>query len=786
MTAANKDSQHRYIGKPQPRIDGAVKVTGQAKYVHDMSVGGMLYARIKTSPHASARIVSMDCTAAEKLPGVHAVVTGAELPHKMGLYMVDKDILAKDRVRYNGEPVAAVVAEEEWIAEKACELIEIAYEPLPPVLDPREAIKPGAPLVHPDLGKYNHMKGVFHPQADTNIPHHQKVYRGDVEKGFAEADRIFEHSFFNPPVSHGFLETHTAIVQAFPDGKVDIITSAQSPYTVRKLFSVCFDLPLSDIQVQVPYVGGGFGGKAGIHIEPLVYCLSRAANFRPVKLTITREESLFTMPARPGLHSDIKTGVKKDGRITALQAAFYWDSGAYADYAVNIGRAAAYSGAGPYEVPNCKIDSYIVYTNKTYGTAYRGFGHLEVLWGIERNLDIIAGQLGLDTYEIRQRNYLRPGALTITGEKITDHHGRPDLCLEKVSQAIELGSEKPAGNGTAGKYRGKGIASLHKAPAMPTNTSCAATIKFNEDATADVLVTGVDYGQGTYTVLAQVAAEELRMPVEMINVVWDCDTRFTPYDWQTVASRFAYMGGNAIIQAARDCLKQFKAMAAAVLRAPVESLICEDAHVYVDHHPDEKLPYTKLVMGYVYPNGNAIGGPVIGHGRCIAQGLTHLDEYGQGMPALDWTYGAHGAEIEVDVNTGEIRILNFASAFDVGKMLNEQQVVTQIIGGVVQGIGSALFEEYLIHGQTGKFCNPSLVDYKIPTANDIPLTMSQHIIETAQPGGPYGARGMAEHPMISVPSAIANALQDALGVDIRELPMTHERVYYAIKEQLKK
>jgi CO/xanthine dehydrogenase Mo-binding subunit len=471
--------------------------------------------------------------------------------------------------------------------------------------------------------------------------------------------------------------------------------------------------------------------------------------------------------------------VRNDGRITALAVEYVWDAGAYADYGVNVGRAAAYAGAGPYEIPHCRIDSLVVYTNKTFGTAYRGFGHLEVLWGIERNLDLIARELGLDPRDVRMRNYLRTGATTITGERVTANHGRPDLCLEAAAKAI--GWDAPKAEASPGKRRGRGVASLHKAPAMPVFTACSAVLKFNEDVSVDLLISGVDYGQGTYTALAQIAAEELKLPIDKVHVVWESDTRFTPYDWQTVASRFAFMGGNAVIDAARDCLRQIRRTAAEVLRAPESELACQDGRVFVVHNPDAGLDYGRLVMGYTYPDGNSIGGPVIGRGRYIAQGLTHLDpETGQGRPALDWTYGAHAVEIEVDPETGDIDILHLASAFDVGKALNPRQVVTQIIGGVVQGIGSALSEEFLFDAE-GRFRNAGFVDYKIPTAKDLPRRMSQHIIETPQLDGPYGARGVAEHPMISIPSAIGNALADALGVDFFDLPLNPERVYLACK-----
>lgn len=783
MAEAEKD--YRYIGKGIPRKDGVEKVTGAAVFSHELVIQGMLYAKTLRSPYAYARIKSVDTGEAEKMPGVRAVLSGKELDYKVGLYVLDKDILARDFARYQGEPVAAVAADSELQAEEAGEKIKVEWEALEPVLDPREALKPDSPLVHPDLENYGYMKGVFFPKAGTNIPHQQKIRKGNIEEGFKKADLIIENSFYNPPVQHVPIETHVSIAQALPDGKVNIWTSAQSPFTVRSLFSVCFGIPHEKIRVRVPYVGGAFGGKAGIHLEPLCYVLSKKAGGRPVKLTMTREEEFNTMPSRQGLYSEFKTGVTKEGKITVLEIKYYWDAGAYADYGVNIGRAAAYSGAGPYEVPNCRIDSYVVYTNKVFGTAYRGFGHLELLWGVERNMDILAGKLGLDPVELRLKNVLLPGSTTITGEKITEHTGRVDRCLEAVAKEIkwsgcktEVEREKEK---KTGRLRGKGIALLHKAPAMPSFTASAVILKFNENGSVDLMTSLVDYGQGTYTVLAQVAAEELKMPVERINVPWDCDTSFTPYDWQTVASKGAFMSGNATIMAARDCIRQIKEVAARVLRCPVEELACENERVFIGAKPEASLEYREVVNGYVYPNGNAIGGPVIGRGRYIAQGLTNLDpETGQGLPALDWTYGAHAVEIEVDIETGDVEVLKVASAFDVGRALNESLVRGQIKGGVVQGLGSALTEEFKF-SREGKFLNPSFVDYKILTSRDIPAEMTQHLIETRQADGPYGARGVAEHPMISIPSALGNALSDALGIDYFRLPLSPERVYFGIK-----
>jgi CO/xanthine dehydrogenase Mo-binding subunit len=769
-------------------VDAAAKVTGSALFVHDMSLPGMLHARILTSPHAAARIVRIDTSRALAMPGVRAVLTGADLPYKLGLYMEDKDILARGVVRHQGEAVAAVAADTVDEARAACAAIEVQYEPLTAVLDVQAALAEGAPQVHPDLAQYSWMKGVFFPQPGHNVAHQQKIRKGDVAKGMAQADRVFEFRFQNPPVQHVPLETHTAIATARADGEVEIVSSAQSPYAVRSLFCRAFGLPLSKVRVRVPYVGGGFGGKAGIHLEPLVYCLSRAAGGRPVKIVATREEEFNTLPSRQGLTSTVKTGVTKDGRIVALDITYLWDAGAYADYGVNIGRAAAYSGAGPYVVPNCKLDSFVVYTNKIFGTAYRGFGHLEVLWGIERNMDMVAHALGLDPVEFRRRNLLRVGETTITGEPFTTGHGRPDECLRLVAEAIgwEGGARAaaPVAPGS-GKVRGKGVAMLHKAPAMPTFTSCSVTIHMNGDGSANVHVSGVDYGQGTYTTLAQIAADELCIPLEKVRIPWDSDTDYTPYDWQTVASRLTVMAGNAIIQAARECLDQIREVAAQVLHAPVEQLQCGGGKVWVKGRPDRTLDYSQIVLGYTYPDGTSIGGPVLGKGRYIAQGLTNLDpETGQGLPALNWTYGAHAVELELDTDTGHVRVIKIASAFDAGKVLNRQQCKTQVVGGVVQGLGSALVEKFVF--DNGRLVNNSFTDYKIPTAKDIPAEMVQFFVETPHPQGPYGARGVAEHPMISVPGAVGNALANATGVEFFELPLDPERVYLTLKRAAEK
>lgn len=768
------------IGASINRLDAYEKVTGKAQYVDDINFSGMLYAKMIVSTKAHARIKKIDTSAAAKLSGVHGVLTGADLDYKVGLYMIDKDVLAKEKVRYVGEPVACVCAEDEITAVKAAHLVEVEYEPLPFVLNVEEALKDDAPLVHENLEHYNYIKGVFNPIPNTNIANHFKIRRGDIKKGFQEADHIVENKFELPQVQHVPLETHVCIGQWVHDGKLKVWTSAQSPFAVRNLLSVSFKLPHEAIEVIVPYVGGGFGGKAGIHLEPLVLCLSRIAKGRPVKLCATRQEEFMTIPVRQGLLSKIKTGIKQKGTIVAMEISYLWDAGAYADYGVNIGRASGYSGAGPYRIENIKLDSLTIYTNKPFGTAYRGFGHVEIHWAIERQMDLLAQTIKMCPLKFRQLNALKAGDYTITGEKITASKGRVDICLEKVAAGIDFTSPKASKDLKGrGKVRAKGIAALQKAPAMPPNTGTACLIKFNEDGSIKILLSLIDYGQGTYTALAQIAAEKLKIPLEKVHLNWETTTAKDPYDWQTVASKGLFLSGNAVIAACEDLIMQMKEVAAQVLRASPQDLELGLEKVFLKNDPLQYLAYKDLALGYTYDNGNAIGGPLMGRGKYIAQGLTNLNkDTGEGLPALDWTYGAHGVEIELDLLTGELTVLKICSAFDLGKIINYKNCVSQIHGGVVQGYGTAVMEEY-VYDQEGRLINSNLTDYKIPTIKDIPYSIEAILVETPELTGPYGARGVAEHPMISVSSAIGNAL-GSLGLDLFDGPLTSERIYFSL------
>ncbi|MBF0409728.1 MAG: xanthine dehydrogenase family protein [Candidatus Riflebacteria bacterium] len=781
-----KNSELNCVGKHVERLDSIERITGTAIFTGDTVLPGMLYGKVKRSPHAKAIIVSINTKKAEELPGVHAVITGNNLDIRVGLYLVDKYILAKGVVRHFGEAVAAVAAESPETAEKAVDLIEVVYEPMDAVLDPISALKKDAPLVHPDLGNYDVIKAVFSPVAGSNIANHSKIRKGDVEKAFQECDHVIEKEYTNPNVQHVPMETHVAIGTWGPSDKISIITSAQSPFTVRNLFCHSFKISHNNVKVYVPYVGGGFGGKAGIHLEPLACCLSKRSGGRPVRIQATREEEFSLLPCRSGLVNRIKTGLKKSGQIVAQKVTMFWDAGAYADYAVNVTRASAYSCCGPYEIPNAWVDAYTVYTNKPFGTAYRGFGHVEFSWGLERQMDLAAATVGIDPVEFRKLNALKCDSKTLTGELITDHSGDVNKCIDKVAASINYGKltpEETEREKRTGMKIGKSVAALQKAPAMPPFTGTVVILKMNEDGTVIANFSLTDYGAGTYTSVGQIIAETMKFPISKIKIPIETDTDRDPYDWQTVASKGLMLTGNAAILAAKDLIAKSYDVAAQVLRANVCDLDHDSEKIFLKHNHHKNVTFRQIAVGYAFPDGNGIGGPLVGVGRYIAQGLTNLDkETGQGNPALDWTFGAHGLIVEVNPSTGEYNILKVASCFDLGRAINPSAVRGQIVGGMLQGLGTAMCEGY-IYDKEGRLLNPNFTDNKIPTSLDLPEKVEAMFVETPQVDGPYGARGVGEHPMISVCAALGNAIKNACGADLTHMPIRSEDVWRAIQRK---
>jgi carbon-monoxide dehydrogenase large subunit len=767
---------NKYIGKDINRVDALEKITGAAKYVDDIQFAGALAGKILRSDRPHARIISIDTSEAKKLEGVKAVVTGKDFPYNVGIYMVDQYIFAMEKVRFVGEPVAAVAAETEAIAERALELIKVEYEDLPAVYEVDEALAEGAPLIHENLKHYKVVKAI-NPKPDTNIPNHFKIRKGNPEEGFKKATKVFENTFRVPQVQHVPLETHGAIAQVDQAGNVTCWTSAQSPFAARDLLAHCFKVPHGRMRIISPYVGGGFGCKAGVNMEPFAIALAYLTNGRPVKIIYTREEEFNCMVVRQGLKARIKSGVDDNGKLTAMEVEFIWNCGAFAGYGVNIVRAAGYTMIGAYECPNIKGDSIGVYTNCPVGSAYRGFGMQETHWALEQQMDIIAHEIGMDPLEFRLKNALAPGKINATGQLLDEHTGKLGECLKVVSEKVGLGKKdkKP--------YRGVGIAAAVKAPAMPNNAASCAYCKLKEDNTMDLIVSGMEIGQGYMTAMAQIAGEEFGLAPDKIDVKGIPDTDYSPYEWQTVASRLTYSSGNAVKRAAEDAKNQVLTMAAQVYKCDIDCLEIVEGKVKRKDGQGLEIPINRFALGYQFEDGHTIGGPVLGRGSFVPEGIINIDpETGYSpKPVANWTFGAQGVEIDIDPDTGKIIVNKVIACYDVGKVINIGTINGQAYGGIVQGLGTGLYEELVISPETGATLNNSFVDYKIPTSNDIPQEFDLTFLETEQVDGPFGVRGIGEHTMIPTPAAIANAIYDALGVRIKEMPLKAERVFYAMK-----
>ncbi len=769
------------VGKSVPRVDAYEKATGAAKYVDDMAFGpGLYYGKIVHSPVAHATIKNIDVSKALALPGVKAVVTGQDNPTRLGLYLKDRYIFAYDRVRYVGESVAGVVAISEEIAEQAAQLVEVEYEPLPTVFDPYEGAQPDAPLIHPDLGEYEVANFIF-PEPGTNISEHFKLRKGDVEPAWEKCAAIVEGVYTLPQIQHVPIETHIAVARWDPSGQVTVWAASQSPFAQRDILAQSLGVPHGDMRVISPYVGGGFGGKAGISMEANVALMAKAVQGHPVKVRFSREEEFYATNVRQSLRAAYKIGCDAEGNLQAMEVAYYFGGGAYNDYGVNIARAAGYSCTGPYDVPNVKGDSYCVYTNHPIGSAMRGFGMPEIHWGIEQIMDQLAERIGMDPAEFRRRNCVRPGDTILTGMEMPNI----DLvkCIDKVTEAV--GWEREARPSAPHKKRGKGLAIMWKAPAMPPNPGSSAIVRFNEDATLNVYVAGQEIGQGAFTVAAQMAAEALGIPYEWVRVSANpVDTKYSPYEWQTVASRLTWSMGNAVKAAAEDARGKILEIVAQYWDEDPENLDIRDG-VVVSYESEREQPLQKMVV-YGLPNENFEGwqgGPIVGSGKFMPTYVTGLDpETGQGTRAVvHYTVGAQAIDLEVDTETGQIEILKIASAYDVGKAINPDLVMTQIEGGAVHGMSSAF--EGMRFDEEGRPINASLVDYKIATSVDAPREIHGDIVETPLEDGPWGARGVGEHVMVQTAPAIANALHNATGVRFTDLPLSAEKIYLATHEE---
>ncbi|ATW26471.1 xanthine dehydrogenase family protein molybdopterin-binding subunit [Candidatus Formimonas warabiya] len=743
------------------RVDGWTKETGAAKYTGDLKFNHILTAGLCPSPHPFAKIVKIDLTRAEKLPGVVAVISGKDVSGLFGSVINDRPILAKDFVRFWGEPVAAVAAVDRVTAEEAVKLIEVEYQVLEGVFDAEQAISADAPLLHPDLGDYEHDSYIY-PEEKSNICHHFKLRQGDVEAAWKEADYILEDAYTIAPGYHACLESHVTVAQIEDHDLIHIWVSNQSPYVMQKQIANLFSWPEHKVRVSVPFLGGGFGSKIYPGLDPIVVALAMRSGGLPVKLELDRDTDFINSVIRHGVKIYIKSGVKKDGRIVAREIKSYWNTGAYADCGPLVTRNSGYVSAGPYRIDNISIDSYSIYTNNPVAGAFRGYGVPQVTTAYECHMDKLAGLLAKDPLKYRLEQLYIKGDKNATGEKLSIASVKE--CLEKAAGAAGFeNSTVPAPEDLGdGRYRCYGVAASQKASQRHYPT--LATIRLFEDGTAEVNCSVVDMGQGAMTAFNQIAAEELGLASCHVFVNKP-DTSITPYDKTTSASRGTFHGGIAIIEAARDIKKQLKAMAAESWQCPAEEITFANQKV---SHPATKreMSINKLFSAQMLGCTH-----IIGKGVSLLEGCTGIDkETGQGeKPTSFWMFCAHIAQFIVDTETGKIKVERIYAAHDVGRAINPLNCKQQIEGGAMMGVGMALFEELLF--KEGKIINTNLHDYKLPTAVDAPV-VEAILIENPHPDGPYGAVGLGEPPVAPPVAAIANGLYRLLGQAVTKFPLT--------------
>ncbi len=769
------------IGKNVQRKEAWDKVTGKAQYTGDLPKVGVLSARLLTSTCAHARIARMDTAKALAVNGVKAVLTGADCLELFGPLLQDRPALARDVVRYAGEPVAMVVAVDEPTAEKAARLIEVEYSQLPVVLTPSQALADGAARVHDQVMGYKKILADIYPEAGTNIASRYRMRKGDCAKAFAACDYTVQKQFFLPPSDHLAMEVRTARAEISADGTVRITTASQAPYAVRKHLSETFLIPAGQIQVRVPFVGGGFGGKAPVTLEILAFLASRSVGGKPVQLTIPREQDMASAPCRIGLEANIKIGVNKRGIIQAAELTYWLDCGAYTDISPYMTKAIAVDCTGPYHVKNLSCDALCVYTNHTYATSFRSFAHESYTFCIERVLDMLARQCRLDPLELRIRNAIQPGSLTPSRVVCTDSlMGNLPQCLNQVKQLSRWdgGTAVQIKNDTV---NAKGVACFWKTENPPTNAISGALITFNPDGSVNLNTGVVEMGSGGQTHLAQMLAEKLKIDPQQVQVVMDVDTRVAPEHWKTVASLTEYMAGYAVVRAADDLIEQLKRNGAQAFGCAPQEVEVAHGQVYWTKNPGQFIAFKDIAQGYKAPDGASIGEPVLGRGGFMLKGLCMLDpQTGQGQTGPDWSLGAQVVEIEADLKTCTYRIIAASTVMDVGKVINPEAMRAMVAGGMAMGISTASREVFSFDAQ-GIPQRPNLRTYKLLHIGQEP-DYRVGFVETPENGAPYGVRSYSEHGIIGMPAALGNALSAAFGVELVSLPLTPERIWQMTRE----
>ncbi len=754
MKRPTQPTETPQVGRSVPRLESQQKVTGRAEYVHNLRLPGMLYGKIFRASVAHGRIRRIDVSAAQAVGGVYRVVTSDDirtlLPEPYyGPAFHDQPILAIDKVRHVGEPVAVVLASDPHVAEEAAHLIVAEYEALPAVFDEVEAMTSKA-IVHetlkpagtfPDL---KHLKG----RTNTNVALDFHLRRGDVERALAAADHVFEHTFRTQQVMHTPLEPFVSVAEP-RESALTIHTASQSPSFVRIEVARLLGWPENRIRVKVPFLGGGFGAKLYVKLEPLVAVLALLTR-RPVKISLTMEEQFFTLTKHASTFR-IKSGVTKDGRITSRQCEVWWNGGAYADIGPRVTQKSGFTAPGPYDIEHVAIDSYALYTNLPPAGALRGFGIPQLVWAYESHTDLIARALKIDPIEFRRKNILRDGRPQATGTPMQD--AAIDKVLERLGVLLDW--ERPFDRGRGTVRRGRGIAIGFKACISPTTS--VAMVNVSADGSCIVYCSTVDMGQGSDTAMAQIAGEVLNLPAESITVVHS-DTDVTPYDMATLGSRSLFHMGNAVRLAAEEARGKLRALAAEVGLSP-EVPIAEVFRTKYGMQAGNVIGTGSFIPSYTPPD--------------YATGLTP-----NATPF--WMVGGTGAEVEIDTETGHVRIARLVNVADVGTPINPKIVATQLSGAAIMQLGFTLFER-MDFDAAGQLRNASLAEYKIPGLLDLPREMVNEAVVAEQRTGPFGAKGVGETGTFGVSPAIANAIEDAVGVRLTSLPLNAEAVYRALR-----
>jgi CO/xanthine dehydrogenase Mo-binding subunit len=748
------------VGTNAARVDGVEKVTGRAKFTGDLNLPGLLEAKVLRSPLPHAVIESIDASKAEKLPGVVAILTRADVEDIDPFYgncLRDRPLVALDKVRFVGEPVAVAAAESALVAEEALSMIEVRYRELPCVATIDDALAGHAPLVHEGIagaGEFHEVAGLG-TDARPNVCHHERYEQGEVELGFAAADNIIEETFEFPMVYQYAMEPHTCIAQVTPAG-ITLWTSSAHPFLVRSELAHMFGFPHSKVEVIVPFVGGAYGSKSYFKIEPLTVAIARKAAGWPVRIAQTVPESMLTS-RRHSSRCHIRTAVKGDGTLLAREAELLMDTGAYADNGPRVAKRALSRLIGPYKLDHCRIDVLAVYTNTVLAGSMRSIGGPQTIWALESHMDSIAEKLALDPVEFRLRHALRRGEELKKGATPVD---------ADLQEGIRLAASKVYWKKTPECFgHGCGIAvGVSDSEAMPVSV---ALVRLLADGSVVLSAGTTEIGQGARTILSQIVAQELDLSLDRITMS-GTDTLATPFDRSTGASRSTTVMGSAVKAAARDLRKQLIGAAAEALAAGPGSVILHEGEALAG---SKRMSYGEVVSYYF----GMPGGEIIGRGY-IRPG----DGIGSKFP-LFWETGMGAASVKVDVETGEVKLQRYITIADVGKAINPGQAEGQDEGAAIQGLGHTLFES--LQYEDGQPLNANLVDYRVPRFTDLPGHFESALIENEDGPGPYGAKGMGESGIVSVAPAIGNAIFQATGVRICKLPLTPERVWRALKKE---